>query len=265
MIVKVDGIPVSIVGDKKGVLLDSKGGKWTRAANYDCDNKAAYISDIPESGAMLLSVNELKRVCKGYSAISALTTVEEVRDFLDRNMPEQSKVLSDQALREVLIKSDDTGISVEKILRSSRIETVVDKPSDGVAPIPAAVITGNTEKQIEVMSRIHGKKRRKKPVQPDGFECDGVVLTPRQVEFLERLSENPEWGAEEENGWYFTDDYSAELADTMKVTTVGAMLSTLKEKGVIITQYVRDSGMRRSKFKLTEAGVKMYRIMARKG
>ena len=265
MVVKVDGIPVSIIGVAKGVLLDSVGRKWERAAAHDRDGKAAYMSATPEDGVMLLSVGELKRVCAGDRAVTKLTTVEEVRDYLNRNMPEQSQILSDQALREMLIKSDDTGVPVEKILLPSKIETEVDKPSNGTTtPIPVVTTTGNTDQQIEVMSRVQEKKRRQKPVQPDGFKYEGVVLTPRQVEFMERLSENPGWGAEEEDGWYFTDDYSMELADTMKVTTVGAMVSTLKEKGVIDTQYVRDSGIRRSKFKLTDLGIKIYRVMSRK-
>lgn len=269
MLVKVDGIPVSIVADDKGVLLDSKGGKWTRSAQYDTENMAAYTSSIPGSGVMKLTRQELKRIVKGRAAILATTTVDEIREYMDRvdrvNAAEVAK-WSNQQLREILAEADYSGVAVLKVLYDK-----IEECRKGGTPEPKEAPP--TEGSGRMPSRPprakrRPKKRHSRAVSPDEFEYESetgiVVLTQKQVEFLERMSENPNWEDAEENGWYYTDDYSAELSDTMGVTTVGAMVSTLKEKGVIQTEYIRMGGMRRCKFKLTELGVKIYRVMARK-
>ena len=89
-----------------------------------------------------------------------------------------------------------------------------------------------------------------------------LILTPKQVEFMERLSENEGWDIKGPQGAYYADSYAEALSDTMTPMGVGAMITTLREKGVLTTEYSRVGGCRKCQFTLTELGQQVYDKLA---
>lgn len=92
-----------------------------------------------------------------------------------------------------------------------------------------------------------------------------VLLTPKQLEFIERLSEYPEWddklGIPME---FVTWTYAQELGDTMSPMVVGAIITTLKKKGILVTKEYNLHGIKGSIFKLTPLGIQVYNIVNQK-
>lgn len=103
------------------------------------------------------------------------------------------------------------------------------------------------------------KNTRKKKVQVGGFEFQEgeihLILTPKQVDFLKHLSDSPFW----QNGVQSTlwiDDLCDEITGQFegKPMTVGAMVSTLREKGILAVALGRLENKKAKYVELTDFG-----------
>lgn len=106
-----------------------------------------------------------------------------------------------------------------------------------------------TEKQfhaiiIKAYERIGFKKARRKKSRPRGaartggieFDCTGahIVLTDRQVEFIKHLPDSGDWTGDLDAALW-VDVLCGDIKGPFenKPMSVGAMVSTLREKGVL--------------------------------
>lgn len=180
-----------------------------------------------------------------------MQTVKEVRlwagtqPYSIRNFIDYAK---DQKIRELISDADMEGIDVTELIQ--RMVPAPKQKSSKPKPEP------KTEKP----SQEKPKTRRR--VKEGCVTVNGVVLTPKQLEFMERLPECPEWGKDKENGRYLVSGYAEELSDTMNPISVGAMVTTLREKELLITERVRVDGARGCMFTLTDKGKQVYRSLA---
>ena len=99
------------------------------------------------------------------------------------------------------------------------------------------------------------KKRRPKDI---AHESNGVTLTAKQVDFIQHLPDSDFW----ENGvdsaiWVdcLCDEIGGQFAN--KPMTVGAMISTLCEKGLGVRAKEKPNGKTATSFKLTDLGKKV--------
>lgn len=179
-----------------------------------------------------------------------MQTVKEVRlwagtqPYSIRNFIDYAK---DQKIRELISDADMEGIDVtELILRmvpAPQPKKAKAEPKKAASPAP-------------------NKPPVRRRVKEGYVTVVGVVLTPKQLEFMERLSECPNWDREKENGQYLVSGYADELSDTMNPVSVGAMVTTLREKGLLVTDKVRIDGVRGCAFSLTEKGKNVYCALA---
>lgn len=106
---------------------------------------------------------------------------------------------------------------------------------------------------------LPGNKPRKDKKSKDvAHEAEGVTLTAKQVDFIKHLPDTCFW----ENGldsciWVdcLCDDIGGQFAE--KPMTVGAMISTLCEKGLGSRGSEKRNGRKCTSFKLTELGKKV--------
>lgn len=106
---------------------------------------------------------------------------------------------------------------------------------------------------------LPGSKPRKAKKSKDvAFECEGVTLTAKQVDFIRHLPDTCFW----ENGldsciWVdcLCDDIGGQFAG--KPMTVGAMISTICEKGLGLRGVEKRDGRKCTTFELTELGKKV--------
>ena len=250
MIVKPKGFedPVNIVDDVEGVLVDSTGTRWVRNPQYDEEGKSAAFSpntDGVNPRVIHLDREQLKRACQGKKALLEPITVEEVRALADLNRNQWGCAVDEwnnQQIREIMIEADESGKSVADLIeRKARVQLSVaraiqeEKESHGEAtekPEEAYVDTAPTK------TPPHHKTQEKAQRAPFG----AITLTARQVEFLQGRPDKEEFTAED-------------APEGFSKMTVGAMISTLREKGVISTgKATTDKGKRVTIFQLTDMG-----------
>lgn len=102
------------------------------------------------------------------------------------------------------------------------------------------------------------KAKKAKKYKDVAFECEGVTLTAKQADFIRHLPDTCFW----ENGldsciWVdcLCDDIGGQFAG--KPMTVGAMISTLCEKGLGSRCRENRDGRKCTTFELTELGKKV--------
>lgn len=102
------------------------------------------------------------------------------------------------------------------------------------------------------------KAKKAKKSKDVAFECEGVTLTTKQVDFIRHLPDTCFW----ENGldsciWVdcLCDDIGGQFAG--KPMTVGAMISTICEKGLGRRGVEKRDGRKCTTFELTELGKKV--------
>lgn len=252
-----DGKQVSIVDDIKGALVDSEDHRWARDAHHDTPEHAAF-SD-PSGNVLLLDRPQLVRVCAGVKAIRQVTSLEEARDYLKHMPPYLHEVTdswTDETLSVFVNESNDAAKAMFDMA-----EKLWDKAHPPKKPVEAP-----REPAEAPLARKTPKRAPRGKVQEGGFgmphEGRRLILTPKQVEFMERLSENEGWDTEGPQGAYYADSYAEALSDTMTPMGVGAMITTLREKGILTTEYSRVGGCRKCQFTLTELGRQVYNKLA---
>ncbi len=101
---------------------------------------------------------------------------------------------------------------------------------------------------------MNGKKAKKPRRSKDvAFEGAGITLTAKQVRFLQRLPEDDffERGVDSS---IWIDVYCETVADEFNPMAVGAMVSTLREKGLIGVAQDRVNGKKCKWMAFTETG-----------
>ena len=251
---------ISIVENDRGTLIDSTGARWQRRGSLDSPGHAAYSTSISGDGEVIqFTKGELARICKGTRAIQTPTTTDELRAATESMGPEAAALAAekpDQWFREVLSKAEETCQNPSSLAGHLLMDELNQRKSEEAPPeaLPVASVAPNEPTK--------GKSTTRGKLQPGGFEdtFEGkrVLLTPKQVEFLERLEENETWEQDGSGRWFYGDHYAECLSDTMSPMSVGAMVTTLREKGVIRTEYTRYNGRKVCKFQLTDMGKFVY-------
>lgn len=261
-----NGKLISIVSNDKGVLTDATGAMWRRRGSLDSPGHAAYSTSINGDGEVIqFTKDELVRICKGTRAIQTPTTTDELRAATAYMEPEAAALAAekpDQWFREVLSKAEETSQNPSSLAGHLLLDEL-DRLKPEEVPTEDPPLARETRKAPPQYKRAPRAK-----LQPGGFEdtFEGkrVLLTPKQTEFMERLEEHENWESGNHGKWLYGDLYAECLSDTMSPMSVGAMITTLREKGVIRTEYTRVDGRRVCKFQLTELGMLVYNRLCMK-
>ena len=248
----ITGEQVSIVSNKKTHLVDSDGNQWIRDSECDTYNCAAFTKYTSPQQTIQLTKEELVRVCNGDKAINIPVTVVEMRDYSTRMDPECCAVVDqwpDQKLREILADAEesgrDPGADMQKEAeREIEANKPVEKPTEALPEATEERRTPRTHRSIP-------RTRKQEGSVSVALEDESVLLTPKQLEFMERLSECPDWEKTGTDGWYVASEYAQELSDTMNPMSLGAVLTTLREKDILRTEKKRIGGIKCCIFRLT--------------
>lgn len=261
----ISGEQVSIVSNKKTHLIDSNGNQWVRNSECDTYNCAAFTKYVAPQQTIQLTKDELVRVCKGDKAINTPVTVAEMRDYSTRMDPEYRDVIDqwpDQKLREMLADAEESGRDPgadmhKEAEREIEANNPVEKPTEALPEATEAHRAPRT-------ARSTPRPRKQEGSVSVALGEVSVLLTPKQLEFMERLSECPGWEDNGPNGEYIASEYTQELSDTMNPMSVGAVLTTLREKHLLQTEKRRIGAIKCCAFKLTDLGVQVYNKLAGK-
>lgn len=270
MILKAsNGLPVSFIDTDKKSLFDKTGQEWARCPSGDQPYGLACYMNTETFVQVLLTREDLKRVIAGPNAMRTPTTLDEMRDYIDRcpkYVQEIANNWPDQKLREILIEAEERGSNPGLLL-----ERVADKEYEKQhEPEPApGNPTGATGGDTEAHRTPRTARSAPRPRKQEGSVSvalgeASVLLTPKQLEFMERLSECPGWSRSGPAGEYIASEYAQELSDTMNPMSVGAVLTTLREKHLLKTEKRRVGAIKCCVFKLTDIGVQVYGQLARR-
>lgn len=240
------GRVVSIIKNVKGVLHEATGKKWVRDSSEDVPGHAAFSCGEGESKEVIVfTQKELTRVCSGDKAVKEVTNFDEAKLFItgmDYDIRPFAMSWSKQEINSILREAAKQGKSANRMMEE------------------LATAAYNQSKKTKI---AEDDRAGSKITVNDGTQVSGSVrLSPKQVEFLERMCENPGWDKLGVNGEYYVNKYSEELSDTMNSMAVGAIVTTLREKGVLETK--RTGSFGGSTFKLTKLGVKVYYELVRR-
>ena len=276
MIVKTTlGRTVPLVDTDKRYLYDNAGVRWERYPEMDCPDPhlLAYRETKTSTSVIQLTKEEVKRTINGVHAMLTPTTVEEMR-YHALTLPREYQWIidqwSDQRLREILIEAEEKHqnpgamleakahavIEAEEAAKRAQEEQERMESHEEAPPRP-----GKT-RSAPGGYRSTPRRRTQEGSLSVAFGDTSVVLTPKQLEFMERLSECPGWKETGTGGEYVASQYAEELSDTMNPMSMGAVLTTLREKGLLATEKSRMGGIKCCVFKLTETGISVYNELA---
>lgn len=148
-------------------------------------------------------------------------------------------------------------IVIEEKLDDPELDQIIDET--GLEPADAE-LERNIRKEQKSKTSDGGKKKTSKPRRSKdiAYEANGLTLTAKQVDFIKHLPDTDYW----ENGldsciWtdILCDQIGGQFAD--KPMTVGAMISTLCEKGLGVRGKEKMNGRKATFFELTEMGKKV--------
>lgn len=267
MVVKSSsGLSVSIVHTDKKDLYDADGTRWAR--HPECDQqdpyRIAYINT-ETMDLLLLYKDEIKRIIAGKASILTPTSVEEMRDYISRSTKRIKNIADawpDQQLREILAEADEHGSNPIMVLEK-KVENEIERTTPPKKLTEAPPVATESPKTPRTYRSTTRTRKQEGSVTVSLGEAS-VLLTPKQLEFMERLSENPEWDKNGVYGEYVASEYAQELSDTMNPMSMGAVLTTLREKSLIRTEKRRVGAIKCCMFQLTDLGVRVYNKLAGK-
>lgn len=265
MIVRSEAnVTISIVRFNGITAFDRNGGEWNRDYKLDELDRRG-ICFVGAKDKFFLSMKEMSRITKGPKSINAITTVEELRDAVN-DLSDSVKCAvdtwPDQKLRELLIESEENCESPIEVLLKKFPETSNPVPPMTMPTEGPSEATGET--RVPRTARSTTRKRKQEGSVSMAFGDMSVLLTPKQLEFMERLSECPDWEKHGPTGEYVASEYAQELSDTMNPMSMGAVLTTLREKNLLQTDKRRVGLIKCCVFKLTDLGVQVYNSLTRK-
>jgi len=261
---------VSLTGKSGGNLIDSDGVEWVRDPEFDSNDplRVGYRETKANVSVIRLTRDEINRVIKGEKYMNTPMTVLEMRYRAVKFGKELREVIDmwpDQKLRELLIKADESGRDPTMLMEDAAYEEAYPEPQvkDELKETPQERPKEATERHVPRGTGNHTPRLRKQEGSVSVvFEEASVVLTPKQLEFMERLSECPGWKEHTTKGEYIASDYAQELSDTMTAMSVGAVLTTLREKSILRTEKRKVGAIKCCVFQLTDLGVRVYNKLA---
>ena len=259
IVTSMKGKRVSIVQNKRGILIDTQGRWWARDAYKDIPERGvAGYSCQDNTDSIRFTKPELVRICRGDAAIQQLTTVDEARDFAERLEPRLREVAAnwnDQRLREVLIEADDTNKSALNLLISkleaeckraeaqtaARTEEYLSRERDGTSL--AQENSGGTS----VPPRKNTPKKAKGNAFESVYNGELITLTSKQLVIMQVI--NAEVG---EGGTCNSAGVLQAAIDAgMSAVSAGAVLATLGEKKLLAVTRTPTGKV----YKLTDVGM----------
>ena len=270
-----DGSKVSFKDTDGVYLIDRNGIKWERCPEYDSADPffIAYRETKANISVVRLTREEIKRTINGPHAMQTPITVEEMR-YYALDLPKEYQWIidqwSDQQLREILIDAESKNRNPGAVMEAKVYKIIADEE--------AAKEEAERQKNAESHEKAQEKPGKTRSV-PRGYSSTprkrtqegsisvafgeaSVILTPKQLEFMERLSECPGWKETGTGGEYVASQYAEELSDTMNPMSMGAVLTTLREKGLLNTKKARMGGIKCCVCQLTEVGISVYNELA---
>lgn len=274
MVVKtIQGSTVSLVHTDKRSLFESDGTEWARCPEFDVKEPygVAYRETKENMAVVRLTRDEIKRVINGTHAMRTPTTVEEMR-YHALTLPNEYQWIidqwPDQKLREILIEAEEKNHNPGAMLEAKAYAIIL---AEEAAKEQEQAEQEDQEKAPPKPEKTHPvpgghrstPKRRTQEGSVSVASGDiSVTLTPKQLEFMERLSECPGWKDTGVTGEYVASQYAEELSDTMNPMSMGAVLTTMREKGILSTRKARMGGIKCCIFQLTEVGIAVYKELA---
>ena len=261
---------ISLTGKAGGNLIDSDGVEWVRDPEFDSQDpfKVGYRETKANISVIQLTRYEINRVIKGEKAMNTPMTVLEMRYRAVKFRKELRGVIDmwpDQKLRELLIKADESGKDPTTLMEDAAYDEAFPEPQvkDELKEEPQERPKEATKRHVQrgTGSRIPRHHKQEGSVSV-ALEEVSVLLTPKQLEFMERLSECPGWKEHTVKGEYVASDYAQELSDTMTAMSVGAVLTTLREKSILRTEKRKVGATKFCTFQLTDLGVQVYNKLA---
>lgn len=152
---------------------------------------------------------------------------------------------------------DDTNAIAEYSAEMTQEEAKEDTEDtqNTEAPAPAS----DAKKTPKKTPKKAKKNTRKKKVQVGGFEFQEgeihLILTPKQVDFLKHLSDSTFWQQGAQSTLWIDilcDEITGQFEG--KPMTVGAMVSTLREKGILAVAIGRLENRKAKYVELTDLG-----------
>ena len=269
------GNSVSFMKTDKRSLFDSNGIEWERCPEFDVPDPygVAYRETKERMSVVRLTRDEIKRVINGNHAMQTPTTVEEMR-YHALTLPNEYQWIidqwPDQKLREILIEAEDKRQN-PGIMLEAKAYAIIEAEEAAKRQEQEQAEQEDQEKAPPKPEKTHPTpgghrstpKRRAQEGSISVASGDiSVTLTPKQLEFMERLSECPGWKDTGTSGEYVASQYAEELSDTMNPMSMGAVLTTLREKGLLHTRKTRMGGIKCCVFKLTQTGIAIYNELA---
>ena len=267
IVTSVNGEVISILENRRGVLIDSHGRNWLRDALKDKPEQGmAGYSRQDNEDAIIFTKPELVRVCKGNTAIQQLTTVAEMRDFatrLEADLREIADGWNDQQLREVLVEADSKNCSALNLLvvklqkESDQLRTSTAAETE---EYPSCEREGTSLAQESAVG-IQAPPHRNTPKKAKGNAFEGmfgeelVRLTSGQLAVMHAIFStlDPKSGASP------TASITQCVSDEMSAVSAGATIATLKEKKLIVV----DKTSSKKVVRLTSLGVQVRDALSR--
>ena len=265
IVTSMKGKRISIIQNKRGVLIDTWGKCWIRDAYKDIPERGvAGYSCQDGTDSIGFTKPELVRICKGDAAIQQLTTVNEARDFasrLETDLREIADEWSDQQLREVLAEADSKNCSALNLLvvklqkESDRLHATTVAETE---ECPSCEREGTSLAQENAVG-IQAPTRRNTPKKAKGNAFEGVFgeelvrLTPGQLSIMHAISNtlDPKSGASP------MASITQYVSGEMSAVSAGATVATLKEKKLIVV----DKTSSKKVVRLTSLGVQVRDAM----
>ena len=259
IVTSMKGKRVSIIQNKRGVLIDTRGKCWIRDAYEDIPERGmAGYSCHDGTDSIRFTKPELVRICKGDAAIQQLTTVDEVRDYAERLEPKMREAAanwSDQRLREILAEADDTNKSALNLL-ISKLEAECKRAEIQTAARTEECLSCERDGTSLAQENNGGtlvppRKNTPKKAKGNAFESmyngELMTLTSKQLVIMRAIAAE----VDGDGTCTPTGVLQAAVNAGMSAISAGAVLATLGEKK-LLTVTRTPAG---KTYKLTSAGM----------
>lgn len=254
----ITGDTVSLVESRGGKLIDRTGGVWFRYPEADTEDSAGFKCN---KNIMRLHRKQLVRICKGNANIQALMTVEEIKEYIE-DMEDELRdigrsISAEDITTMVALAAGSKTILGAKSLVDSRVGAMYKKMQAEAASLLSVA------PEVEERTMIPPVLRSRPVAIPVAVKNGMVLMTPRQIDFIENLDRMAGWTGVE--GSYTCGEYIAAVGFQNSPSSVGAVLATLKEKGIVRVDQNTVGGSACKMFTLTEVGRQAFRTIKLKG
>lgn len=241
--------------------------QFTLNGDIYTDNGKGYFYRMDKEGKTRISKADFEAAYVDWAnATIAKTvgTIESIAAAVAEGVAEYEKSEEGQSREDRFTSPDDVreyadqygwGAEIEEHAQKAFEDATWDweEDSEEYTSFVVKVETKITEKVIEILF----PKKTKKAVRIGGFEFDHngvqIILTPLQVKFVNLITKTSYWDTGVDSTLWI-DLLCDELAEEMGAMTIGAMVSTLREKGIIEVGTARRDTRKVKWFEFTDFG-----------